>query len=143
MDFLGVITAIMLSAFLSKGAQDPKAIWAIPAFLGLFWLAGIGLLLGGLNMGLRRAAIAFTSGTLMVIQTGLFGSKQRQWMYDAVAAVRAGPSGMTVNDQPVLELQIFGKEPSKFGMLAGRGDPELLWLASELREALGVPEVLS
>src|SRR5262245_6673640 len=135
---IGFITLIMLGVLLGSDAKKEKAVWAIPAFLSIFWLVGIGLLLGSLNMGRRRAAIAVTGGTLMIIQTGLFGSKQRDWPAGEVEAVCAGPSGMTVNDIPVLELQIFDGGANKFGLLAGRSDAELHWLANELRSALSV-----
>lgn len=137
--FMTVFTAAMLGAFFGAGAMKDHAVWLLPLLLSIFWLVGIGILLGSLNMGRRRAAIAVTGGTLMVIQTGLFGSKQRDWPPGDVEAVRAGPSGMTVNDQPVLELQIFDGGASKFGLLAGRPDRELEWLADTLREALQVP----
>jgi hypothetical protein len=136
---IGIITAVMLGAFFGDAMGD-KSIWILPLFLSVFWLAGIGILLGSLNMGRRRAAIAVTGGTLMVIQTGIFGSKQRDWPPGDVEAVRAGPSGMTVNDEPVLELQIFDGGAHKFGLLSGRSDAELRWLAAELRQALGVPD---
>jgi hypothetical protein len=141
--FMTVFTVAMLGTFFGAGAMKDQAIWILPAVLSLFWLVGIGILLGSLNMGRRRAAIAVTGGTLMVIQTGLFGSKQRDWPQGEVEAVRAGPSGMTVNDQPVLELQIFDGGASKLGLLAGRSDRELEWLAATLREALGVAEYQS
>lgn len=108
--------------------------------LGIFWLVGIGLLLASIHMARRRAAIAATGGTLMVIQTGLFGSKQRTWEPGDLEAIRVGPSGMTVNDKPVLELQFFDGGAAKFGMLTGRNDDELEWLAEELRAVMQVPK---
>jgi hypothetical protein len=137
---IGVVTMEMLSAFFAAGnANMGKGLWFLPLILSIFWAVGIGLLLAALNMGRRKAAIAVTGGTLMVIQSGLFGTKQRDWPPGEVEAVRAGPSGMTVNDKPVLELQIFDGGANKFGLLAGRSDEELEWMAHELREALQVP----
>src|SRR5438552_7380066 len=67
--FMSVFTPVFLvGIFRGKGAEQAAA-WIAPAVLSLFWLVGIGLFLGGLNMGRRRAAIAVTGGTLMVIQT--------------------------------------------------------------------------
>jgi hypothetical protein len=76
----------------------------------------------------------------MVIQTGLFGTRQRQWPVTEIRRVCAGPSGMEVNDKPILELQIFGESSAKFGLLCGRSDEELRWMASELRVVLGITE---
>jgi hypothetical protein len=131
-------TVLMVSVMADQPKRDGAA-WLLPLLLGVFWLVGIGILLGSLNMARRRAAIAVTSGTLMVIQTGIFGSKQRTWEPGDVEAVRVGPSGMTVNDKPVIELQIIDGGASSFGMLAGRKDEELKWMAAELRRALKVP----
>jgi hypothetical protein len=72
----------------------------------------------------------------MVIQTGLFGAKQREFPPGDLDDVRVGPSGMTVNDEPVLELHIIDGGGMKFGLLAGRSQEELRWLAAELRAVL-------
>jgi hypothetical protein len=96
-------------------------------------------LLAAINMGRRKAAIAVTGGTLMVIQTGLFGSKQREWEPGDVQAIRAGPSNVKVNDRSLLELQIDDGGAHRFAILCGRSDEELRWIASELRAALSVP----
>ena len=138
--FMGVFTPLLLiGVFSGKGVEKGAALIA-PAVLSLFWLVGIGILLGALNMGRRRAAIAVTGGALMVIQTGIFGTKQRQWVATEVRKICAGQSGMEVNDKPILELQIYGQSGGKFGLLAGRADEELRWIASELRTALGIAE---
>ena len=136
---VGIITAVLAASFFGGNRQPDKAVWVLPLFLSVFWLVGIGLLLAGLNMARRRAAFAITGGTLMVIQTGLFGSKTRDFEPGDVEAVRVGPSGMEVNDVPVRELQIFDGGAAKFSLLAGRSDAELDWLAAELRQALQVP----
>ena len=134
---IGVISIGLLGALLGgKKAQGNEAIWVFPLFLSLFWLVGIGILLAAINMGRRRAALAVTGGMLMVVQTGLFGSKQRDWPPDDLEDIRVGPSGMTVNDEPVLQLQIIDGGGNKFGLLTGRNPDELRWLAAELHAAL-------
>jgi hypothetical protein len=104
-------------------------------FVALFWLIGIGLLLGGINMGRRQAGLAVAGGTLMILQTGLFGKKHREWPLSDLSSIRVGPSGMEVNDVPVLQLQIHDADGKQVGLLAGRSDEELEWLAHELRTA--------
>jgi hypothetical protein len=106
------------------------------AFAVVFWGVGIALLVGAINMGRRQAVLAVVDGTLMIYQTGLFGAKRNEWPKDAVAAIRTGPSGMEVNEVPVLELQIHSKSGKKVGLLAGRNVDELRWLATVLRRAL-------
>jgi hypothetical protein len=136
--FISVITAVFVLAMFSSKTPDRIAYFIFPAFMSLFWLVGIGLLLGAINMGRRQAAIAVTAGRLMVIQSGPFGTKQRDWAAEQIAKLFAGPSGMEVNEAPVLELQIVGSDSKKFGLLAGRSDDELKWMAAELRAALSL-----
>jgi hypothetical protein len=131
-----LFTAAMLAGFLHGEAKRDDSIWLPVLFLGLFWLVGVVMLLSSIQMGRRRAAIAVTAGSLMVIQSGPLGTKQRDWTPGDVSAVRAGPSGMEVNSRPVLELQVVDAKGVKFGLLAGRSDDELRWLAQELRIAL-------
>jgi hypothetical protein len=73
---------------------------------------------------------------LMVMQSGPLGSKRWEWPREKVARIAVGPSGMAVNDVPVLELQIHAKAGKKMGLLAGRDEAELHWLATRLRRAL-------
>jgi hypothetical protein len=105
----------------------------------VFIAVGVGMLLGAINMGRRRAVFAVVGETLMVLQTGIFGSKRREWKSEHIADIRTGPSGMKVNNMDVIELQILQRNGKKFGMLAGREVPELQWLATLLRRALRVP----
>src|SRR2546423_243730 len=58
--FVGVFTVVMLAVFLGTAAKHDQAIWIAPAILSIFWLVGIGILLGSINMGRRQAAIAVT-----------------------------------------------------------------------------------
>jgi hypothetical protein len=136
---LTFITAVVLLMFFDGNLKQNGPIWVLPLFLSFFWLVGFCFLLASLNMARRRAAIACAGGTLMVIQTGLFGSKQRDFEPGDIEAIRVGPSGMTVNDVPIRELQIFDGGADRFALLAGRSDAELDWLAAELRQALNVP----
>jgi hypothetical protein len=130
--FMAVFTAIpFFAAF-----QDGMLIFVL--FVIGFWGVGIGLLLAGINMGRRRAVLAVVDGTLMIYQTSIFRAKRHEWSADALAEIRTGPSGMEVNEAPVLELQILPKQGKKVGLLAGRDVSELRWLATVLRCALGL-----
>lgn len=99
---------------------------------------GLALILTSLHLARRRAAVAVTGGMLMAMQTGLWGSKQREWQPGEVLAVRVAPSGIEVNNKPVLELQIVDAHGRKFSMLAGHQEDDLTWLERELRRALGL-----
>lgn len=139
----GVIWCGMCALFttfvLLAEAKDGSKL-GILAFLSLFWLVGLGLLLGAINMARRRAVLAVVEGELMVLQTSIFRTKSRQWRRGEVASVHVGPSGMEINEQPVLELQVVSADGDKFGLLAGRDVEELEWLAHETRQSLHLAE---
>jgi hypothetical protein len=90
-------------------------------------------------MGRRRAMLLVESGQLKVAQIGIFGAKKWEWNRDDIAAIRADASGITVNNVPVIELQIHPARGGKAGFFAGRDEQELRWMASELRQALKLP----
>jgi hypothetical protein len=50
---------------------------------------------------------------------------------------------MAVNNVPIIELQIHPRAGKTAGFFAGRDEPELRWLATELRRALAVPARVS
>jgi hypothetical protein len=135
--FMVVFTAAMGGGVLLAENHEGEP-WIIIPFLGIFWLVGIGMLLAALQMGKREAALAVAGGTLMAMQIGLFGKKQREWLLGDLSAIRVEATGMEVNDVPVNELRIYDTSGDKFGMLAGRKDEELRWLAHELRAAARV-----
>jgi hypothetical protein len=132
-----VIAAVLV--VIALNAKPDKDAWIFPLALSFFGLAGIGLLLIAIHMGRRQAGLAVAGGTLMVLQTGLFGKKQREWPLEEVSSICTGSTGMEVNDVPVRELQIRDHDGTKFGLLAGRSDAELEWLAYELRQAAKMP----
>jgi hypothetical protein len=101
----------------------------------------VGLLVAvhGVRIARRKAVIAVVGRQLLVMQTGLLRSTERTWEADQLAAVRVGKSGIQVNEVDVLELQIVPREGLKFGLLAGRDEPEIAWIAGVLRDRLGVP----
>lgn len=75
------------------------------------------------------------------MQTGLFGEKKQVWEPGTLSAVQVGPSGMEVNDRPVLELQFIPRQGDKFGILSARDEAELEWLATRLTHALSLTPV--
>lgn len=134
--FIGL--AVMLAAVGALPNNNPpnNDLWGVLGGFSLFGLIGAGMFCVALNMGLRRAAIAIAGDALMVIQTGPFGTKRKEWPLNEVREISAGPSGMKVNNQDVLELQIYDQQATKYGLLAGRDHAELVWLASLLEATL-------
>ena len=74
--------------------------------------------------------------TLLVSRAGLFGVRQREWRTDEIDRIVCGPSGVEVNDVPVMQLQIHRKTGRKYGLLSQLNDEELHWIASVLSDVL-------
>ena len=128
-------TTLFGGALLGNGA-GPAALLGPLAFMSFFWMIGAALLLIGWNMGRRESAVAVVGDSVMVMQTSLRGSKRREWPRSEIKSAKVGPSGIEVNDRPIPELQLHGPDKKLFGMLAGRDERELLWMATLLRQAL-------
>ena len=107
--------------------------------MAAFWAIGIGVLVGAIYMGRRSATLEADASRLGVETQGLFGTKRREWARAEISAIRADASGMEVNERPVIELQIHPSSGKKVGLLAGRKEDELRWMATRLRRALNVP----
>jgi hypothetical protein len=99
-------------------------------------LFGVALLITSIAMARRRAVIAVVGDRLLVLLSGLFGSKRREWDPSELRDVRLGASGMVDHKSPVLQLQIVPREGKRYGMLTGRDEPELDWIAALLRRTL-------
>jgi hypothetical protein len=133
--FMVVFSTLML------GDGLPNSGWGavgMLAFLLLFWAIGIGILAAAVNMGKRTATFTVSGRHLSITNRSLFGMKQWELPQHEIAALRADASGMEVNDRPVLELQIHPRTGKRIGLLAGRDEEEIRWLATELRHALQV-----
>ena len=132
--FMVVFTTAVVLGFRQGVKAGP---WPMLVFAMVFWAIGLGLLAGAVNMGRRRALLVVDAAGLRVAQAGLFSAKRWEWRREVIADLRAGPSGTSVNDRPVLELQVHPRAGKKVGLLAGREDEELRWMATQLRRALG------
>lgn len=133
--FLTLFTAVFAFAA-GNGPGNPQDRWIVIPFLGLFWLAGAGLLLGAVALGRRRAGLAVADRRLLAIEIGLFGTKRREWNLDELLTVRVGPSGTEINDRPLMQLQIVPRSGPTAGFLTGRDEQELEWMATLLRHAV-------
>jgi hypothetical protein len=131
---LAIITGVV--ALSSFQGQNQDGWFGFAAFLAMFWTVGIGVLLMAISMGRRSAGFAIVDGKLMILQISPFGSKSNEWRLEELQSVRIGPSGMEVNNVPVMELQIVPLEGRPFGMLRGRDVGEIEWVATLLRAAV-------
>ena len=112
--------------------------YGILLFLGIFVAVGLAVLTYGVKAGTTRTMLAVTPDLLAFQQNSVFGMRKRQIPRQQITGVTVGPSGTTVNDRPLLELQIAVRGASSEGMLVGRPVAELDWIAATLRQALGL-----
>jgi hypothetical protein len=134
-----VFMTIFTSIFVAAGAMHDGSAIFLCLFLSVFWCIGIALLATALHMSLRTAELAVSGGRLFVLRKGLLGKSKREFEPEAISCVRAGPSTTSVNGQPLIELQIVPREGSSLNLLNGRDQEELAWMATLLRQSLGVP----
>ena len=134
--FMAVFTGI---AGVGAAHSSKPAPWPVWLFVAGFWLIGIGLIAASIRLGRIRGTIRALGGTLQVEQDGMFGTRQWEWRREEIAALRAGDSGVSVNNRRLQELQIHPVTGKKVGLFVGRDPEELAWIAFELRKPLGVP----
>jgi hypothetical protein len=105
-------------------------------------VAGVVVLLIGIHLGSKQAVFTVAGASLMVVEdSGLLGSKCHEWTRREIADIRTGWAGpdMNADEKPLPELQILLGNGEIHGMLSGRGEQELQWIATVLRQALRVP----
>jgi hypothetical protein len=119
----------------SKGGETGMVVLMALVFVG----AGVVMLLCAINMGRRRVLLVASKELLAYRRMGPFGTREQKMHTGDLAAIRVGPSGMTINDKPVMELQIHTQSGRKRGLLSQRKLEELEWIAFELRQATGLP----
>ncbi len=134
--FIGLIAGIAIF-----GTHDKSDFWIPMLFFLVFLAIGVGMMLGAIQMGRRRAMLSAGRDGVSIVVAGIFGTKRWDWTSEQIQFIRTGPSGMEMNNQPVIELQIHPVTGKKKGFLAGRNVDELKWLATRLRQELGAPAV--
>ncbi len=137
--FVGAFVVVMVLSALGviPGEDGAGPGWLVFLFMLPFVAVGVGMMLFAVNMGRRQAIIDVVGDVLLISYEGLFGTKQHEWPADAVEKIIVGPSGMQVNNQPVMELQVHRREGGKVGLLGQLDDEELEWIALILRRGLG------
>lgn len=138
-----LLSSVVLAAFTVAGLSDSvkgdKPPWFIFVFLAGFEAIGIGMLLGAINLARRKASLRASPTDLMIVRQSPFGSKTFKSTRAEITSIQVGPSGLTVNAVPVMELQVIAAGGTKHGFFTGRTNEELAWLATELRRAMNVP----
>lgn len=125
--FISIFTVVMLAVGVPL---------IMLAFISIFWIVGIAVLLLGISIMRRKAVIDVVHDTLLVTQQGLLNRTQHEWRAEDLLDVRVDHSGTTINDRPIQNLQFVPREGSIIGLGTGRDEEELHWMAAEIRTAL-------
>jgi hypothetical protein len=116
--------------------------------LGLFWMVGIGPLLGVLLTGRHRVTLTVEGERLRVVRSGLFGTRRSEWPRAAIAELRVvcdrrsriGEGKRNPYYPWLIDLRIVPRDGPAVNVVTCReGDPrkaELEWMATVLRRAL-------
>ncbi len=134
-----VFMAVFTFALVFAGSSGDTPI-PVYLFIAGFWAVGIGLLLGAINMGKRQTMVAIAGDILGIKTRTPFKTKEIKTRLDEIGAICMGPSGVEVNEKPLMELQVLGKDgKKKAGVLKELKQDELLWMAWLLRSKTGIP----
>lgn len=134
----GIVTAGILGAVLRGNPGVP-----IPAIaIGLvFFCAGVGVTVGSVHAGRKKVVLAVVGNQFLTFETGPLGSRRREFTGCDLLDIACGPSNVSVNNKPLPQLQIVPAEGKPVGMLTGRDEAELKWIATVLRQPLGISGV--
>lgn len=131
-----VICTALLALLVGGEANEPA--WVGWLIAGIFEVVGIAMFLWAFNTGRRRTSIVTAGDRLLVVSESPFRKTRHEWSKDQLHEIRVGDSNVSVNDEPIQELQFHDNVGKKFGCLSERDDKELLWIAYELNAALAM-----
>lgn len=134
--FISIFTAVFVGSMVKKGINGGD-VFAM-CIIGVFWIVGLAMFYGALRSGRRRGLIDVAGSDLLITRQSLGKPRAESWNATELDVVCIGPSGTTVNDRPVLELQVHLKDGGKRGFFPERRDDELRWIAGEISAALGI-----
>ena len=111
------------------------------AFMTPFLLIGIGLALAVIHAGRRRASIAVNGDRLNIVETTVFGTRKREWAARDLVDIRV-QSELNQDSEGVYgwttALHVQPKVGKPHCLLSYRDKAELEWIATLLRQALGL-----
>lgn len=105
-------------------------------FIGLFVLIGVGIGLCAVNMGVRKAMIAFDGDRFKLVHKNLFRERREDWGLEEIDRFQIGPSGMEVNDVPVMCMFIHFTDGTKEKFFSSRTNEEIHWMADVFNRKL-------
>lgn len=113
--------------------------WVGWIMLPLFWMIGIGFLLGIFYRSKRCAVLTVTKDSLAILQIGLFGKSQHEWLRRDLENVGVVSKPCTDSDTDwTFELSIQPKKGKPYELLNWRDKAELEWIATVLHQVLNL-----
>ncbi len=109
---------------------------ALPALL--LTCVGGGTFVRGLHTARKRTVLAVVGDRLLTFESGPLGSRRRAFVRSGVADVAGDEWSGAGNRKPLPRLRIVGRDGTTFGILIGRDETELRWIATVLRQALDI-----
>ena len=90
------------------------------------------------TLGQRTALLTVDPDGLSIDRHSPFRDERNHFSRHIIDEVRVGPSGMKVNDTPVMELQVWVKGEKALGMLSQCTAEQCQEIAVALRPGLGL-----
>lgn len=145
--FAGVLAA--LTAFFASMIRWAPASFSIPVvgLLGLFWVAVFVMAFEAWRRSRQIAILDVLDDTLLINTRMPFSKRSIAIESRFIKALGVGPSGVVVDDVPILALRIDVTKPvevkpgtrkKKLVLFRERDEAELERIASQLRLALGI-----
>jgi hypothetical protein len=139
---LCALAALFTLAVINTGF--PGGIFSSLVGLMVFWAIALAVFLPTYHMAYAHTAIAVVGDDLELCWSSKLRTLRRSWNRADLTDVRCGDTGWVSgsddsNLTPIKVLHILLKGENKFGLLAGRDDAELRWIATVLRRALRLP----
>ncbi|MEM7227723.1 MAG: hypothetical protein AAF432_02805 [Planctomycetota bacterium] len=142
-----VLVCVVASNVMQRGVSLTGAgSVAIPAaVLGLFTIVGVFFARSAIHQAHARTMLDIVGGALVIAEQSPMRKRLITIDGTNIASIRVGPSGIEINDEPLLDLQISMHAAQSVGtrsrrkklhLLRERSDEELRWLATTLQHAL-------
>ncbi len=132
----GFVVMGVFGTLIGLGSGDAS----LKSLLGLpFAALGVGLFLAGWNLSSRRSRLAVGAEELVLEHDGPLGRRVRRVPLASVEDIRVGPSGIRVNDRPVMEVQVHADGRKAIGLLAQRKEAECEAVAAALYDEVFGP----
>lgn len=142
--FLMAAFCVMITTCIAFGTlaeSEGWEFWLSLLFILIFEAVGIGIFILGLFYATASVMIGIADDQLFIERKSILGTKWIDLPKQLLQSVRLGPSGTTINDEPVNELQFHTFEGQKHGMLGQLDDEEIKWLAFQLNNLLNIDQM--